>query len=141
MKKVSFVLLIVIGILAVSSCGSNTAPEAGTANTMKPAPSGEDIYKNNCIACHQANGAGVPPSYPPLAKADYLADHGKAITMVIKGSSSEIMVNSTKYSNMMPAQQLSDEEVAAVLTYVYTNFGNTGAVITPEQVKEIRAKY
>lgn len=140
MKNLCTILLAAIA-LSVTSCGNNTTPDSGSANTAKAAPAGETIYKNNCSTCHMANGQGVPGSFPPLAKADYLANHEQAIKMVVKGSSSEITVNGDKYSNMMPPQQLSDDEVAAVLTYVYTNFGNTGAVITPDQVKEIRAKY
>jgi nitrite reductase (NO-forming) len=141
MKRIYALLFATISVLAIASCGNNAAPGADTANTAKAAPQGENIYKSSCISCHQANGEGIPGSFPPLAKADYLADHEKAITMVVKGSTSEINVNGTKYSVMMPSQRLSDDEVAAVLTYVYTNFGNTGAVITPEQVKEVRAKY
>jgi len=140
MKNFCTILLAVI-TLSIASCGNNATPGTGTTNAPTAAPSGETIYKNNCSTCHMANGGGVPGSFPPLAKADYLADHEQVIKMVVKGSSSEITVNGNKYSNMMPPQQLSDDEVAAVLTYVYTNFGNTGAVITPDQVKEIRAKY
>jgi nitrite reductase (NO-forming) len=89
-----------------------------------------------------AAGDGIENVYPPLAKSDYLADRERAIHQVIKGSSGEIVVNGKKYNNTMPPQQLTDEEVAAVLTFVYTNpnMGNGGAAVTIDEVKAVRAK-
>lgn len=108
---------------------------------MAPAkPTGVDIYNRTCVSCHQSDGQGMQNVYPPLAKSDYLADKEKTITQVIKGSSGEIMVNGKKYNNTMPPQQLNDEEIATVLTYVYGNFGNSGGTVTPEDVKTVRAK-
>jgi nitrite reductase (NO-forming) len=49
-------------------------------------------------------------------------------------------VNGKEYNNTMPPQQLTDDEVAAVLTYVYTNMGNTGTAVTPAEVKAVREK-
>ena len=127
------------------SCGSNenkddkppfTASETETAS----APTGEDIYKRACASCHMAGGDGIENVYPPLAKSDYISDKERAIHQVIKGSSGEIVVNGKKYNNTMPPQQLNDEEIAAVLTYVYTNMGNGGGTVTAEEVKAIRAK-
>jgi mono/diheme cytochrome c family protein len=141
MKKLSLVFVAVFTIFLLPSCGSTN--EVGNADNQPSKPhvaSGEDIYKQTCITCHQANGAGIPNTYPPLAKSDYLADKEKVISQVIKGSSAEITVNGAKYSNMMPPQQLNDEEIAAVLTYVYGNFGNSGGTVTPDEVKGVRAK-
>jgi nitrite reductase (NO-forming) len=74
-----------------------------------------------------------------LANADYLnADENRAIDVLLRGLSGEIEVNGKKYNSMMPAQSLSDEEVANVLTYVYNNWGNKGTEITPEMVKKRR---
>ena len=49
-------------------------------------------------------------------------------------------MNGKKYNSAMPAQQLNDEEVAAVLTYVYGNFGNGGTTVTADEVKAVRGK-
>lgn len=87
-----------------------------------------------------AAGEGIPNVYPPLAGSDYLADRERAITQVIKGSSGEIVVNGKKYNNTMPPQQLNDEEIAAVLTYVYTHWDNNGQAVTADEVKAVRAK-
>lgn len=100
---------------------------------------GKRLYMQACFACHQASGEGVPNAFPPLANADYLnADENRAIDVVLHGLSGEIEVNGKKYNSMMPAQNLSDDEVANVLTYVYNSWGNNGAEITPEMVKSRR---
>jgi nitrite reductase (NO-forming) len=100
---------------------------------------GKKLYMQACFACHQASGEGIPNAFPPLANADYLnADENRAIDVLLRGLSGEIEVNGKKYNSMMPAQSLSDEEVANVLTYVYNNWGNKGTEITPEMVKKRR---
>lgn len=102
---------------------------------------GKKIYMQACFACHQANGEGVANAFPPLAKSDYLnADPNRAIDVLINGLSGEIVVNNKKYNSIMPSQQLSDDEVAHVLTYVYNSWGNNGKVVSPEEVNKRRKK-
>ncbi len=155
MKKLFFASLSAMSLFILASCGggSNEASKpaetaAAPAKTEAAAPAaatggaanGEEIYKKTCIACHQANGAGVPNTFPPLAKSDFIADKEKTVTQVIKGKTGELVVNGVKYNNTMPPQNLKDEEIAAVLTYVYSNFGNSGGPVTADEVKAIRAK-
>ena len=133
------ILIFSFVFLCFCSCGSNQTENSNEQS--KPAvASGADIYKQTCITCHQANGEGIPNTYPPLAKSDFLSDKEKTIGQVIKGHSGEIIVNGKSYNNIMPPQQLSDEEIASVLTFVYGNFGNSGGTITPQDVKATRAK-
>ncbi|TRX38929.1 cytochrome c [Flavobacterium sp. ZT3R18] len=100
---------------------------------------GKAVYTKTCIACHQATGAGIPGAFPPLAKSDYLnADVNRAIKQVIKGSNAPITVNGKKYTTAMPAQALSDQQIADVLTYVYASWGNKKNTITPAMVKAQR---
>ena len=73
----------------------------------------------NCVACHQANGEGIPGAFPPLAKSDFLnANKEKVIGVLINGLKGEIVVNSKVYNGVMPAINLSDEDMANVLTCV-----------------------
>ena len=103
------------------------------------AAKGKAVYAKTCVACHQATGAGIPGAFPPLAKSDYLnADVNRAIKQVIKGSNGPITVNGKKYSTPMPAQPLNDQEIADVLTYVYSNWGNSKKVVTVAMVKAQR---
>ena len=100
---------------------------------------GERIFKRICIACHQADGKGIPGAFPPLAGSDFLnANKERAISVVANGLSGELTVNGAKYNLMMPKPGLSDEEIANVLTYVYSRWGNSGKEVTPEEVEAVR---
>ncbi|MDQ3016516.1 MAG: copper-containing nitrite reductase [Bacteroidota bacterium] len=101
---------------------------------------GKNIYGKTCTACHQANGEGLANAFPPLAKSDFLnADSQRAIQIVLHGLSGEIVVNGNKYNSVMPSQQLSPAEVANVLTYVYSSWGNSKHDITTETVMKTMA--
>ncbi|TDD99725.1 c-type cytochrome [Flavobacterium cellulosilyticum] len=108
--------------------------------SMQPqANNGKTIYNKVCMSCHQMNGTGIPGAFPPLAKSDYLnADVNRAIKQILNGSLGAITVNGKKYTTPMPKQELNDQQIADVLTYVYANWGNNKAVITPEMVKKMR---
>jgi nitrite reductase (NO-forming) len=101
---------------------------------------GERVFTQNCAPCHQVDGRGIPGAFPPLAGSDYLnADVSRAIAIVLNGLSGEITVNGTVFNSVMPAVHLDDEDVANVLTYVYSQWGNRGAAVTPAQVRAVRA--
>ena len=86
--------------------------------------SGKAVYEKVCQACHQADGKGLPATFPPLAGSDYLAaDLPRAIGGVVNGLTGEITVNGEKFNQAMPAANLTDEEVAAAFTFVLNNFG------------------
>jgi nitrite reductase (NO-forming) len=125
----------------------NMPKENGTTkkNIAKTVPeqiqSGKELYGRTCFACHQSEGQGVPNAFPPLAKSDFLnANPERAIGAVLHGLSGEITVNGKKFNNVMTSQNLTDEEVADVLTYVYNSWGNNKTVVTPAKVKAVRAK-
>ncbi|WP_409187178.1 c-type cytochrome [Antarcticibacterium sp. 1MA-6-2] len=100
---------------------------------------GKAIYASSCLACHQATGTGIPSVFPPLANSDYLnKDVHKAIGAVKFGLSGEITVNGAKYNSVMPPQNLSDEDVANVLTYIYSNWGNNKTDVTSQMVKQVK---
>jgi nitrite reductase (NO-forming) len=102
---------------------------------------GKAVYTTNCAACHQANGQGVPKAFPPLARSDYLnADKARAIRVVTGGLQGSVTVNGEKYNGVMPAWTLADEDVAAVLTYIYANWGNSGKEVSVKDVQTNRAK-
>lgn len=100
---------------------------------------GKATYMQTCFACHQSEGQGVANAFPPLAKSDYLnADVDRAIGIVLHGKTGEITVNGKKYNSVMTAQNLNDDEIANVLTYVYNSWGNSKKVVTPDMVKKVR---
>jgi nitrite reductase (NO-forming) len=113
------------------------SPRAST--TEERIAFGRRVYTANCVACHQANGEGIPGGFPPLAGSDFLnADKNRAIGALINGLDGVITVNGNVFDGVMPALRLSDDEVANVLTYVYSEWGNAGLVVLPSDVGPIR---
>lgn len=121
---------------------ANTADSSNataTDKTVSSADAGKTIYQQTCLPCHGSSGEGVQGTYPPLAKSDFLlADKNRAIHQVLEGSSATYIVNGTSYNAMMPPQQLSNEQVAQVLDYVYHAWGNNGPHITAADVKAVK---
>ncbi len=102
---------------------------------------GKEVFSRTCIACHQINAEGLPGIFPPLAQSDFLnADKERAIGIVLHGKQGAITVKGKSFNGIMPPQNLSDQEVAAVLTYVYSSFGNSKKVVKSEEVAKVRNK-
>ncbi len=111
------------------------------ATISDPFVDGKRIFTQICSACHQADAMGLPGAFPPLAMSDFLnSDHQRAIGIVLHGLHGKITVNNTGYESVMPSfgNQLTDAEIAHVLTYVLNNFNNQGGIVTVENVKAIR---
>ncbi len=109
-----------------------------SAVTLKYQTPGKEIYANFCIQCHGANGKGDAKNFPPLAGSDWLeTKRAQSIAAVKFGQSGEIFVNKIKYNSSMPAMGLSNQEVADVMNYVMTSWGNKQTKIVTE--KEVAA--
>ncbi|MBS1646167.1 MAG: nitrite reductase, copper-containing [Bacteroidetes bacterium] len=129
-------------------------PESGIVQDVPSAPVAEMLeertmdarlslggarFKNTCAACHMANAEGIPGSFPPLAKSDFLMNRSdKGISIVMHGLNGKITVNGKEYDGVMPQLQLNDDEIANVLTYVRNSFGNKGGLVTLKEVQAIR---
>lgn len=102
---------------------------------------GNSVYNQSCVACHQADGKGIANVFPPLVNSDWLKTHSKeeAINNVIAGRTGELTVNNKTYNGIMPPQNLSDAQSAAVLTYVYKKFAGKDVAVSAEDVKKVRA--
>ena len=119
-----------LALLGLSLFHNGTAAAAAS-------PDGKAIFQAKCSGCHAANGQGSGP-FPPLAGNPQVAgaDTATIINIVLNGHSGPLVVNGKTYSGSMPAWRtvLSNAEVASVLSYVRSSWGNNGALITPEQV-------
>lgn len=100
---------------------------------------GEAIYQDFCVQCHMSEGQGVPNAFPPLAKSDFLKNNLEQSLKGVKyGMRGPIKVNGKSYDGVMVAQGLDDEEVADVMNYVLSNWGNKlEAQITTAQIAEL----
>jgi nitrite reductase (NO-forming) len=116
-----------------------TKPAALAQNKEDRIRMGKMVYDRSCSACHLPTGTGVPAAFPPLAKSDFLnSDVSRAIDVVLHGLQGEVVVNGLKYNSIMPSLGLNDEEVANVLTYVYSDWDNNGTEVTPDAVRKVR---
>jgi len=107
---------------------------------------GKMVYetKANCMVCHQATGQGLPGQFPPLAGSEWVLakEPGRIIRIVLDGLQGLITVSGKEFNgSMVPwKDNLSDEDIAAVLTYIRSSWGNNAPAVTVEQVKAVRAK-
>ena len=102
---------------------------------------GKRVYTQTCFACHQMNGEGMVGVFPPLAKSDFLmADKDRSIRAITKGLAGPIKVNGKDYNGVMPPVTLNDEQISQVLTYVRNEWGNTGEIVTVDEVRKVRAE-
>jgi nitrite reductase (NO-forming) len=155
MKKLTYGLSLgVIGFaLLMTSCGGGSeqkAPAPGTTvQKQEAAPAaadpmaaqkarGEELYKTKCIACHQANGQGLPNAFPSLVGSEFLLKNTKlAVSQVLNGSAHVAADRKVKYPAPMPPQVDTKEDAVAVVNYVLNSFGNSGGFITVDDVKDI----
>jgi mono/diheme cytochrome c family protein len=102
---------------------------------------GRQVYHDQCLACHQSDAGGVPDMNPPLTGTKYvLGDKTTLVQIVLKGMKG-VQINEDDFHNVMAAHNdLTDRQIADVLTYVRNSFGNKARAITAAEVKAIRAK-
>jgi len=93
---------------------------------------GEKVYQANCVACHQANGKGVPPAFPAL--------EGSKLVLGPQAPQVDIVLNGKQGTAMASFKQLSDVEIAAVITYTRNAWGNKAedGIVQPSEVKAAR---
>jgi cytochrome c oxidase subunit 2 len=92
---------------------------------------GEKVFAGNCAACHQANGKGVPGAFPAL--------DGSKIVTGAKADQIALVLNGKAGTAMTPWKQLSDADLAAVITYTRNSWGNkTGEAVQPAEIKVAR---
>ncbi|RFP17747.1 nitrite reductase, copper-containing [Duganella sp. BJB488] len=152
-----------IGLLAVSGpdrpeiyskgikkplAGAVAAAPAAAKPAAKPAPvvadraqqlRGKAVYDSNCSACHQPDGKGVAGVFPPLANSDFFQQRPYEMAhIVLNGRNGEIVVNGEHYNGVMPPQDLSDDDIAAVINYVGVELNKGTPAVTPAQVRDMR---
>jgi len=103
---------------------------------------GKTVYENVCGLCHGNDGAGKPGQAPPFAGSEWaLGSPDHMIRIPLVGLTGPIQVKGQEWNLAMPAMgaALSDNDLAAVLTYIRQSWGNEASAIIPEQVKAVRA--
>jgi mono/diheme cytochrome c family protein len=138
-------IVVVIAMLGTGVVCLNIRPTLAEAYSKGPEPAsmqrGQKIYEQTCLPCHQADAGGVPGMTPPLQKSSYVQGPAtKVIGIVLNGLNDGVEIDGETYSNPMPpfGTALKDQEIADVLTYVRSHFGNKAGSITVTQVSQIR---
>ncbi len=112
--------------------GGGPSPERGRA-----------VYENICALCHNSDGKGKPGQAPLFVGSEWvMGSPNRMIRIPLSGLSGPVQVKGTEWNLSMPAMgaALSDDDLAAVLTYIRQSWGNKASPITPEQVKTVRAQ-
>ena len=120
-----------VAVAAAVAAPAAAAPAPAAAKELSKddlIKAGEKVYTTNCAACHQASGEGLPPNFPSLKGSKVANGPADAhIKQVVNGK------------NLMPPfKQLSDEDVAAVVSYERTSWGNKGGAVTVAAVAAAR---
>ena len=116
-------------------------PDIINDNLMKKELNGgQRLYYVYCSACHQKDGDGASGRFPSLVGTDWvLGEKSRLINVLLKGLEGAIEVNGEPYSGLMPQHSfLSDQEIADVLTFVRSNFGNKASAIEVKDVEKAR---
>jgi mono/diheme cytochrome c family protein len=109
-----------------------------------PLAEGKKQYMMICVACHQPTGLGLPAVFPPLTKSPYVnGSPERFAAIILKGNAGPFTVDGKPYNSVMTAQEavLTDDKIAAVMTYVRASFGNTSGPVTADVVAAARKKF
>lgn len=129
--------------LVVNEHAKREKPGATGPVALTRAQLGKRVYTSTCMACHQASGMGVPGQYPPLAGSDWVTgSEERMIRIVLHGLNGPITVSGQEYNNVMAplGAVLKDEQIANVLSYVRSEWGNSAPEVQPETVSKVRAE-
>ncbi len=125
-------------VAALALCGG----VAGAASL-----DGAALFEDHCSACHNAGGIGTPGLAPPLDRPDFWQALGDAAPkyvsgVVAKGLNMQITVRGESYAGMMmpPVAGASDDELAAIATFVLDSLGGTGATVTAADIAAARSE-
>jgi ubiquinol-cytochrome c reductase cytochrome b subunit len=126
------------GAVAAPPASTASAPGAGgSAAAPAAAAAGASVYTQNCAGCHGAAGTGVAGQFPPLAGNPLVTGDKKTVIGILKnGLSGKIEVQGSPYNSMMPPWKgtLTNQQIADVLTYIRTTWGNKGDPVTAAEI-------
>lgn len=133
--------LVILWQLAAGLARASSAENETGAISKEQMARGSQLYARYCYMCHQSSGQGMAPTFPPLAKSDFLAaDKERSIRILITGLNGAVTVNGNLFNGVMPPAPYDDAQLADVLTFVHNSFGNSNGPVTAQQVAKIRSE-
>jgi len=127
MKKIVLGIFVLLGV--------------GLISMKSQSERGKIIYEQTCLPCHQSDAGGVPGMTPPLRKSPYVqGTPARLIGIILQGLNDGVEIDGETYTNPMPpfGAVLKDEDIADVLSYLRSHFGNKAGPIGKPQVGRIR---
>lgn len=127
-----------VGLLgAACAAAAEPPPPAAGADARPP---GQKLYGRHCLPCHQADGRGVPDMQPAIAGGPWVKGDAKALAMfVMTGGFDSAERKESENGNVMPPfRQLSDDDLAQILTYIREKFGPGASPVSAADVAAAR---
>jgi mono/diheme cytochrome c family protein len=118
------------------------AGAAAATTVMDPVERGKQIFTQNCQACHQATGLGIPDVFPPLVGSEWVTGpEGTMVRILLDGLQGPVQVKGGTFNGAMPAWRnvLPDADIAAVATYIRQWAPNAAPAVDLATVAAIRA--
>ena len=137
MQRIYISFVLVFLFIAGASAQSNNKLVAASAAR------GKTIYLQRCMVCHQADGGGVPKLNAPLDGSSSVngTNIAKLVKYIVKGFNDRVEIDGEFYENAMPAAaDLTDQQIADVLTFIRNSWNNKAGSVTTVQVKQTRSK-
>jgi len=137
MQRIYITFVFVLLFIAGASAQTNNKLVVASAAR------GKTVYLQRCMVCHQADGGGVPKLNAPLDGSTAVngANIAKLVKNIVKGLNDRIEIDGELYENAMPAAaDLTDTQIADVLTFIRSSWSNKAGPVTALQVKQIRTK-
>lgn len=129
--------------------GSRGDPNLGDGRTLAALAAtpagvvdGAQLFTGKCAGCHQGTGQGVAGVFPPLVASEWVTGSDtRLVQILLHGIQGPMDVNGVTYNGLMPAwKSLTDEEIAAIATYVRTTWGNGASPVSAELVAAERTR-
>jgi mono/diheme cytochrome c family protein len=146
-------LALICALAACAKSGENTSSSASAAANAAAtsaatavaqngaaASDGASVFQTNCSSCHQPTGEGIAGTFPPLAGNPVVTGDPKMVIHIVKfGLNGKISVAGHDYNGMMPpwGQQLKNTDIASVITYIRSAWGNKASAVTPADVAAV----
>ena len=136
MTKIVAVAFVAAAVVAAAAAAA--APNGHAASSRISA--GAKLFTVNCTGCHGATGQGEPGIFPSLVANPYVSGDPKRVIRTVKyGLTGKIVAKGVKYDGVMPAWKgsLSDAQIADVISYIRTTWGNKGSLVTAAEVRAV----
>jgi len=127
-------------VCAAATLGAACTLAADPAPPADPRSAGQQLYARHCLSCHQADGGGVPNMQPPIVGGSWVKGDARALALfVMSGGFGSAERKDSSVGNVMPEfRQLTDEDLAGILTYIRAKFGGGASAVSAAEVAAAR---